>query len=499
MTQLIDRVRQSVECRGLLGRGQSVVVGVSGGPDSLCLLHLLCRLAGEYELSLHVAHLNHCLRGEESEADANFVREVATDWGLPCTIERVEVLSVAEQHGLAMEEAARRARYSFLGRVAEGVDARTVAVGHNADDQAETILMHWLRGSGLAGLRGMLPSISLGEYRLFQAHPSSHLAEVRLVRPLLEVTRDEIEAYCGYYGLKPCFDRSNLDRTYFRNWLRHEVLPLLATHNPNIREVLRRSARVIADDYALLRSLLDETWPRLALEDEPDRIAFRLEEWRALPASLQRSTIREAVHRLRRSLRDISFLHVENAVHVARHGATGNHSTLPGGLMLAVTYDRLVIGEAPALPISPDWPLLPAGSQGRAIRIPGRTELPGSEWVLRAELLKADQLPSTWASNPEPWTEVLDAESAGRTLWLRTRMPGDQFQPFGMQGHTMKLGDFLTNQKVPRHLRDCLPLLVREQEIVWVCGLRLDERFRVRDQTTQVLFLAFLRETEASD
>ena len=499
MTHPMDRIRHSVRCHGLLRRGEPVVVGVSGGADSLCLLHLLCRLTSEYELSLHVAHLNHCLRGDESDADADFVREVATDWGLPCTVERVQVLSVAEQHGLSVEEAARRARYSFLGRVAQVVGSRRVAVGHNADDQAETILMHWLRGSGLAGLRGMLPSISLAEYRLFEGSTPSHVAEVCLVRPLLEVTREQIESYCEHYGLEARFDRSNLDTTYFRNWLRHEVLPLLATHNPNVKEVLRRSAQVIADDYALLRSLLAESWPGLVLEDAPERIVFDLERWRALPTSLQRSTIREAVHRLRYSLRDISFLHVENAMRVARNGATGDRSTLPDGLMLAVAYDRMLIGEAPVLPRTPDWPLLPAGSQGLAVRVPGRTELPGSEWVLETQLLEATHLSAAWASNPVPWTEVLDAELAGRDLWLRTRAPGDQFHPLGMQGHTVKLGDFLTNEKVPRHVRDCLPLLVREQAIVWVCGLRLDERFRVRDQTTQVLALAFLRRPEPSD
>jgi tRNA(Ile)-lysidine synthase len=315
---------------------------------------------------------------------------------------------------------------------------------------------------------------------------------------LLEVARDEIESYCEYYGLEPRFDRSNLDTTYFRNWLRHEVLPLLATHNPRVKEVLRRSARVIADDYALLRSLLAETWPVLVIEDEPARIVFELEGWRALPPSLQRSTIREAVHRLRHSLRDISFLHVENAMRVARNGETGDRSSLPGGLMLSVAYDRLLIGEIPALPRSPDWPMLPATSQSLSVRVPGRTELPGSEWVLEAELLEANHLPVAWKCKPVPWAEVLDAQSAGRNLWLRTRAPGDRFHPLGMQGHTVKLGDFLTNQKVPRHLRDRLPLLVREREIVWVCGLRLDERFRVRDQTTQVLVLAFRRASESS-
>lgn len=491
MVRLVEKVRQSIEGHGLLPQGEAVVAGVSGGPDSLCLLHLLCRLAGEYDLSLHVAHLNHRLRGWEAAADADFVRSVAADWGLPCTIEQVEVRSLANQHALAVEEAARRARYAFLGRVAEAAGANTVAVGHNADDQAETILMHWLRGSGLAGLRGMLPSIPLAEYRLLESTASQGIAKVTLIRPLLDVTRSEIEAYCRYHGLEPRFDRSNLDTTYFRNWLRHEILPLLATHNPNVKEVLRRSAHVIADDYELLRALLRQTWPALVVEEQTDRIVFHLGAWRALPKSLQRSTIREAVHRLRRSLRDITFLHVENAVRVACHGTTGDRSTLPRGLMLTLDYDRLIIAPAGASRWFPNWPLLPQDFQSQPIRIPGCTRLPESEWVLEAKLLEVSEVSSRWAKTPEPWSEFLDAESTGPSLRLRTRLPGDHFQPLGMKGHTVKLADFLTNQKVPRHVRDRLPLLVRNTEIVWVCGQRLDERFRVRDDTSRVLALRF--------
>ena len=321
-------VRRAIEEHRLLVHGDRVVVGVSGGPDSLCLLHVLCRLAGEYDVSLHVAHLHHGLRGDEADADAECVRALAADWGLPCTLEHANIPSLAQQQRLAVEEVARRARYAFLGRVARDQEARVIAVGHHADDQAETVLMHWLRGAGLAGLRGMLPSIRLSDYRLLDQDGIEHpMPDLRLVRPLLDVTRAQIEAYCKVHGLQPRFDRSNLDTTYFRNWLRHEVIPLLRRHNPNVQAVIRRSARVIRDEYALLRDLLEETWLALAIEESDTWIAFDLVGWRALPVALQRSTLREAVHRLRRTLRDISYVHVENALHVARDGSTGQQAT----------------------------------------------------------------------------------------------------------------------------------------------------------------------------
>ncbi len=514
MTALLDRIRRTIEQNELLSPGETVVVGVSGGPDSLCLLHVLCRLRAEYGLSLHVAHLHHGQRGADADADAEFVRALAADWGLPATVERIDVPALADEQGLAFEEAARRARYAFLGRVAAGVEATTIAVGHNADDQAETVLMHVIRGSGLAGLRGMRPKTPLTDYRLLD-HPDSQLLyEIsperddppipdsrfpdsptpNLIRPLLNIPRADIEAYCATHDLHPRFDRSNLDTTYFRNWLRHEVIPLLEAHNPGVKDVLRRTAQVVAADYALLRSLLEEAWANVVRE-EGARIAFDLAAWRALPTSLQRSTLREAIHRLRRSLRDINFVHVEDARLVALEGTTGDRATLPQGLMLSVGYERLTLADADAEPALPDWPLLAPGADSLPVRVPGVTPLPGSEWALEARAVDRADLPAGWQANVDPWRAFLDAEVAARGLWLRTRQPGDRFQPLGMGGHSVKLGDFLTNQKVRRPVRDRLPLLVggTEQRILWVPGQRLDERARLSPETEQVLTLRFYR------
>ncbi len=508
MVQLLNKVAQDIERHGLLTLAETVVIGVSGGPDSLCLLHLLCRLRPRYELNLHVAHLHHGMRGAEADADAEYVRALAADWGLPSTAQQIDIPALARDHRLALEEAARRARYAFLCRVAEEVGARTIAVGHNADDQTETILMHWLRGSGLAGLRGMLPLTNLGDYRLFEALEPQFSAprlqpgfsDFRLIRPLLQVTRTEIEDYCDLHGLEPRFDRSNLDTTYFRNWMRHRVLPLLAEHNPNIREVIRRSATVIADDYALLRSLLEDTWSRVVVEEstpiEPsestgERIVFDLARWRALPIGLQRSTLREAIHRLRRSLRNINFLHVENALLVARDGTTGDQATLPQDLMLVVGYDHFGVADAGAPQPDPDWPLLPSAGDRLPIGVPGTTSLPESDWVFEATVLSRAELPSAWKVNPNPWRAFLDSHVVGDSLWLRCREPGDRFQPLGLGGQSVKLADFYTNQKVPRPLRDRLPLLVGLGSIVWVCGHRVDERARVTEKTSEVLVLTF--------
>ncbi len=513
MTRLLERVSQAIDAHHLLSPGETVVVGVSGGPDSLCLLHLLCRLQAGAEdqaeegwnLKLHVAHLHHGLRGAEADADAAFVRELAADWGLPVHVDHANVPALAREHGLAVEEAARRARYAFLARVAAEVGAGAVAVGHNADDQAETVLMHFLRGSGLAGLRGMLPRTPLSDYRFLELGAGALAEGTRLIRPLLDIPRAEIEAYCDYHGLEPRFDRSNLDTTYFRNWLRYEVIPLLEAHNPNLRQVLCRSAQVITGDYALLRSLLEDRWHRVVVEErlQPrtkvlgegpgQRIVLDLAGWRALPASLQRSILREAVQRLRRTLRDISFVHIEDAVRVAREGTTGSQATLPRGLMLTVGYERLTLAAADAAPELPEWPVLPPGTGRIPVQVPGQTPLPHAGWILHAKVLARRDLPAAWETNPDPWRAFLDLGAVAAGLWLRTREAGDRLQPLGMQGHSVKLSALLTNLKVPQAARDRLPLLVTAWGLAWVCGHRLDRRARVRDDSEQVLHLRFVR------
>ncbi|MEA3346208.1 MAG: tRNA lysidine(34) synthetase TilS [Chloroflexota bacterium] len=487
--KLLRRVRETIEEYGLLERGEPVVVGVSGGPDSLCLLHVLKQLASEYEVTPHVAHLEHGIRGQESEAEAQFVSDLAQQWGLPFTVEHADVPRWAEEEGLAVEEAARRARYGFLAQVAIQIGASRIAVGHNADDQTETVLMHFLRGSGLAGLRGMLPLSPLGELRLGEAlRDSSLAAELRLIRPLLRVPRSAIEDYCRRKDLEPRFDRSNLDTTYYRNRLRWELLPALESYNPNIREVLRRTAQVVAADYELLRQGLERAWRQILQRESEEAIAFDLEGWRGLPLSLRRSTLREAIHRLRRSLRDINWVHVENARQVAEGGETGAQAALPNHLMLTVGYEKLRIAEKGYVP-PVKWPTV---RSHLPVAVPGTTELPGTDWQLTARIIDRAALPDEELYSEDRWQAFLDAEVAGRDLILRSRRTKDRFQPLGMEGHSQRLRDFMINVKVPAAHRDEVPILAAGDRILWVCGWREDERAKVTESTQRILWLRFV-------
>ena len=514
---MLSRVRRAIQRHHLLAPGETVVVGVSGGPDSLCLLHVLHELSSEFSLSLHVAHLNHQIRGEDAASDAAFVSALAASWGLPATIGAADVPALARAHKLAPEEAARRARYAFLARVAGQEGARTIAVAHNADDQAETVLMHWLRGSGLAGLRGMLPATPLGDLRLEvgdwkledgswkledgswkleASSPTSNLqppiSNLQLIRPLLDIPRADIEAYCIEHNLQPRFDRSNLDTTYYRNRLRHELLPILETYNTNIRQVLRRSATVIAADYDLLRERLEVAWKRVVRGESDRAVTFDLDDWRALPPSLQRSTLREAIHRLRRKLRNIDFVHVENAANILAGGLTGDQVTLPQGLMLTIGYDTFAVADEDYRAL-PDLPLL-LGDDPLPVTLPGRTHLPETAWTLHAEALPRAEVSDAALATVRGWHAHLDAAVVGVSPVLHVRRPGDRFCPLGMGGRSKRVNEFMINEKIPAAWRDHVPLLTNgEGQIIWVCGWRPDERARVAAGSRQVAWLHFER------
>lgn len=525
MPNLVTIVRHAIDQHNLLEPGDTVVIAVSGGPDSLCLLHILQHLTHTPSLHLHIAHLNHCIRGEDADADAAFVARVAAEWQLPVSIETVDVPAMARAQKLALEEAARSARYAFLARVAHAIGACTIALGHNADDQTETVLMHWLRGSGLAGLRGMLPATQLADYRLIGDWPTridreaqspaaasttSHLPSLTIIRPLLGVPRADIEAYCIQHDLHPRFDRSNLDTMYFRNRLRHELIPYLETYNINIRQVLRRSATAIAADYDLLRDHIQAAWKQTVRDQTADSVTFDIVAWQTLPLSLKRSTIREAIHRLRRGLRNINFVHVENALAVASAGQTSAQATLPQRLMLTVGYDTFTVADQGYRDL-PDLPLLMT-KESVPVTVPGDTRLPASNWVLRAERAHIPpgmvsphetvvdgnlpgKAPPHLPPAMESWQASLDAASLGRSLILRPRHPGDRFCPLGLDGHSKRVNEFMINEKIPAPWRPHIPLLVNaDGQILWICGQRPDHRARITQATQEIVQFRFERE-----
>ncbi|MBN1964747.1 MAG: tRNA lysidine(34) synthetase TilS, partial [Anaerolineae bacterium] len=447
--------------------GQPVIAAVSGGADSLCLLHLLTRAASDLGMTLHVATFDHGLRDQASADDADFVAATAQAWHLPCHHTSQDVRAIAQEIGLGIEAAARRARYTFLAEVARQVGAQTLIVGHTADDQAETVLLHLLRGTGLAGLRGMQPLTRLSVEHVLPGAPP--VVDLVIARPLLAFSRAEVEAYCAAHGLQPRHDATNDDTAYLRNRVRHDLLPLLESFSPGARTRLARTGRVLAADFAVLQAQVSAAFEQVLASATPAALTFDLARYHDQPLAIRRGLIRMALARLLPGQRDLSFDTVEHAVTVAQMGTTGSASTLPGGIVLRIEYAQLTLSLPDSGPALPDWPLLPPDVQ-IPVAVPGETPLPDSDWVLYTRWLAANEDPTAYFR--QPFTAVLgfanQAVASGGKLVLRTRQPGDRMALYGLAGRTQKVSDLLINAKIAAAWRDHLPVVACEGKIIWV-------------------------------
>ncbi len=463
-----SRVLDFIRKEGLAVTGQKLVVAVSGGADSVCLLYVLADLQKELDISLHVAHLDHQLRGSQSRGDAGYVAGLARRLGLPATVESRDVRPYRQKHRLSLEEAAREVRYAFLAEVAGRVEAERVAVGHTADDHVETILMHLIRGSGLGGMRGLRPL----SQQVFSGRSFT------IIRPLLGLDRQDTAAYCRKHRLRPRTDASNLSVEPFRNRIRLELLPELRRYNPRIDEALMRMARLAAADLDFIEDEAAKQWGEVARE-EGDRVFLDREKLAALPPALQRHLLRAAVAKRLGGLKDIEAGHIEDLLDALEKPA-GKIISLPEGLNFVIEPDRfLLAGDAVA---SCPFPPL----EGEAtLNIPGRTSLPG--WNIHAEILSPAGEP---ASSSDGLDAIFDFARTGDKLVVRPRRPGERFQPLGLGG-TKKLTEFMIDAGIPRAWRRRVPIVASPEGVIWVVGWRIDERVRLTEDTRRVLHLAF--------
>lgn len=450
--------------------GEPLVVAVSGGADSLALLHALTVIGADLRLRLHVATLDHRLRGDEGAADARAVAELARAWGLPVTVGATDVHALMLERGVSVELAARLARYQFLASVALEVGARCVITGHHADDQVETILMRALRGTGVHGLGGMRPSA-----------PLPYRPELTLLRPLLGVTRAELEAYCRQHGLSPRHDASNDALDVTRNRVRHEVLPLLVDVYPQARQSLLQLGTVarIEDDY-LTQQL--EVWMAEHVTREPGRIRAARRAFAALHPALQGRLLLLAAEQLGAQEQAPGYKVIRAALDVAKTSAVGALAQLGGGVGVRVDYDAIVIERLTA-GMTEDLPLLDAGAEFE-IDLPGT--LAAADW----QMVMTDQ--------PLP-ADVLRARIVipdGARINARTRRRGDRFAPLGLGGQTQKLSKWLIDHKVPRHLRDQIPLILINDQIaaiVWGAAWPISALFAVGEQGETTAYLGLYR------
>jgi tRNA(Ile)-lysidine synthase len=467
-----QHVLSYIRQKNLVSGGEKLVVAVSGGPDSVCLLYILAALRQDLSIELHIAHLDHQLRGAASAADAAYVAGLARRLKIPATIASRDVRAYRARRRLTLEEAAREVRYSFLAEVAAQTGAAKVAVGHTADDHAETVLMHVLRGSGTRGLRGLLPV----------SRWQSSGRSLTIIRPLLELSRQDTVAYCSGHRLKPRTDASNLSTEPLRNRIRRRLLPELRKYNPRITDALLRLARASAGDMDYIEAeagrLIDKV-----VRIEPGSVIFEKKDYLALPPALQRQLLRTSIESVLGNLKDIEADHIENIL-AALDKPAGRVIGLPFGLNFTIEYDSYVLASEVAA-LCP-FPTLAGEIE---LKVPGKTAFSG--WIVTAAVI-SPPASGILAKDADGFSACLDFDRVGNQLTVRRRLPGDRFQPLGMS-RPKKLNIFMIDARIPQAWRRRIPIICAGGQILWVVGCRIDERVKVRPDTKKVLRLEFKR------
>ena len=458
---LLKQVQETIDKYQLLSSGDKVLIAVSGGPDSLALLDVLDKLKAVYKLELAIAHLDHKLRGEAAQKDALFVKKVAKKMGLSFFLKELDVAKYQAEQGLSLEAAAREIRYDFFRKLLKKHNFDKIALGHHVNDQAETLLMKFLRGSGLQGLKGILPK------------------QNNLIRPLIEVKRATIENYCQKNNLEPRLDETNLKPVHLRNQIRLELLPLLVEkYNNNLIETLNRSAKLLRADNRYLNNQAQQLLKEIAKIDAK-QLSLKRKDFLALDLALQRRLIREVFKYLTGDYKDLYFNNITEIISFIKTAKTGTKIDLPSDLILYLNYQQLIFSEQ----------IKEADYFKYKLEL-GENELAGLDYKVKAQVVKANY---PWYNNIEDNNKAcLDFNKIGSKFYLRQREAGDRFYPLNMNG-SKKVKDFLIDEKVPAFKRDEIPIFTTlTGEIFWLGGYRVDDRFKITDDTKKILIIEII-------
>ncbi|MCH7499500.1 MAG: tRNA lysidine(34) synthetase TilS [Nitrospinae bacterium] len=470
MDSLIQKFKKTLSDHKMIATGDCVLVGVSGGPDSVALLHGLHALKRELGIELVVAHLNHRARGAESDRDARFVQQLGDSLNIRTVMEAQDVPAEQAAAKQSFQETARNIRLGFFERARKQTGAQKVALGHIMDDQVETVLMNLLRGAGLTGLAGMSPVRS------------------PYIRPLFECSRSEVIEFLRSRNISYCQDSSNEKTDYLRNRIRLELIPYLKdNYNPKIVENLFEASGIFRADNDWLNDLVDREFDRTASwAENRDSLEIDIETFSPLPLALKRRLVRKVLQALKGDLRTISSLHVQDLLPLFQATEKGKKIDLPGNLEAVCRGEAVVFKKipkpGPGISIEAKKPSVWVGQ----LDIPGETEVGETGVTLKTEIV--EPAASAYASPPSNQA-FLDFDKTGGTILVRFFQPGDRLKPLGMNG-TKKLKSLFIDDKVPREMRSRIPILTTgDNDIIWVYGTRIADPYRVTPKTKKVLFI----------
>lgn len=457
---LFNQIKRAIDCHHLIEKGDRLIVGVSGGVDSMVLLHLLNACREAFDLSLIVAHVNHGLRPVESEKEAELVQKEAARLGLPFEYGQFNVKEFQKKGGLSPQDAARRVRFHFFDDLLQRHRAQKIALGHHADDQVETFLLRLIRGSGLQGLKGMLP-----------------IRDGKVIRPLLGVWEEEIQSFAMEKKIPFLSDSSNLKRDYLRNRIRLALIPLMEReYQPNFKEILLRTSNILREEDDYLEKGAEAAYQKVVRE-ERETLSFKFSEYQSLHQAIQWRVIRKILGRIYDrgvAVEEGEWSDVNEMYRKLHQSSPSFLLELPRGAWVEKRYDAVLLGKGKVKPFLPfDVELIS----------PGRTFIReiGKEVVIE----ETDRDKFKNYRGPLN-TALMDYGSLQFPLRMRNFRPGDRFYPLGAKG-TQKLKNFFIDHKIPKFERPKVPLLVSGEMIAWIVGYRIDERVKITEKTRKVL------------
>ncbi|ACB83678.1 tRNA lysidine(34) synthetase TilS [Natranaerobius thermophilus] len=494
-----EKVYQNIFEKGLIKSGDKVLVGVSGGPDSVALLHVLYELRQELQFKLVVSHLNHGFRDKSAEEDADFVKKLAEDLELPIIYDKWQVKDYINYYKLSPQQGARIQRYKFFEQAAKDFGATKLALGHHIDDQVETFFLRLIRGAGTQGLSGMQFIRKLNN-------------DLLLIRPLLEVSKSEIKEYLQTNKLKYKIDPTNQETNYLRNKVRHEILPVFQDINPNINERLLETMELLKEENDYLNKAANELYQKsqvdtgrsqnntkpLAYQGQERELLFCLKTLQKSPKVLLRRILLTAVYSFisktdqedrHLNSENVSKKHIDAVAKMIELGLTGKEITLPGKIYTFIDT-RMISGQSKQVMVISDQNLTSSyaiqGTKQAELEVPGWTYWPLSNMWLYSYIKdhKSEQSSHYHKTiNRNSFEATLDYDKIDLPVIIRNRKVGDRFVPLGMNS-PKKLKDFFIDEKVPRNYRDKIPLLVSGRgEILWVIGYRINEQYKVTKDT----------------
>jgi len=458
---IIKKTTDTIKKYSMLNDGDSVLIGLSGGPDSVCMTIILDKLKKEFKLTLNAVYIDHGLRPGEVQKEKEFCKDLCRNFGISFFAKSIDVKKIAEDSKLNKQEAARELRYSVFEEMSMELNEAKIAVGHTADDQAETVLMRLLRGSGRKGLSGIPP------------------VRGKIIRPLIEIEREEIEEFLSDNtlpvtrdtSLSYVVDSSNIKTDYFRNRIRKMIIPELKKNNPSLLKSISRTAEILGEEDVYLELIVTKTLMRLISRKSDDAIELFLAPLERMEKPILRRVLRRAVAETK-GIKGIDFVHIEDVIKLVKHGKSGDRIKLPGGIYVIKEYSLLMITSRVPVTIS-EYELQPTG-----------------EVIIRESgvLIRAAFEGENRDFGDGRTSVLLDAGGMSFPLKIRPRIEGDFFFPLGF-GKKKKLHDFFVDEKIPRDERGKIPVVLSGNDIIWIAGCRADERFKVTDRTEKLLRL----------